>query len=141
MKKHITLLLIDDDADDRELFEIALEDSVNNIKFIGVANCAEALHFLTNGGLAPDYIFLDLNMPEMNGRECLYELKRSIHLSRIPVVIFTTSSDPADKKDTLAMGAVEFITKPDKVSDLTQIIDQFLARINQPQKIKSSYEK
>lgn len=126
MKKHITLLLIDDDADDRELFEIALEDSVNNIKFIGVGSCSEALQFLKNGGLAPDYIFLDLNMPEMNGRDCLQELKRSIHLSRIPVVIFTTSSDPEDKKDTLAMGAAEFMTKPNKVSGLTQQIDSFL---------------
>lgn len=123
--------MIDDDADDRELFEIALESCAYGINFIGVASCSDALQFLKNGGIIPDYIFLDLNMPEMNGRECLQELKRSIILSRIPVIIFSTSSDPQDKKDTLALGAVEFITKPHKVSELTALIDKFLA--TQPQ--------
>lgn len=125
--------MIDDDADDRELFEIALEKASIKINYIGVDSCCNALEFLKTGGIIPDYIFLDLNMPQMSGRECLSELKSNIRLSQIPVIIFTTSSDPQDKKDTVAMGAIDFITKPSKTSELARVMNEFIAeRILKP---------
>lgn len=126
MKKPIRFLLIDDDEDDRELFEIALAEANADAAFTGSASCCDALELMKSGTLMPDYIFLDLNMPKMNGRECLAELKKSIRLSHIPVIIFSTSSDPDDRKETLNMGAVEFITKPSKTSELKQILSKFI---------------
>jgi len=126
LKKHITFLLIDDDADDRELFEIALNELDADIRFIGSSSCCDALDVMRDGTIKPDYIFLDLNMPQMSGRECLSELKKSIALSHIPVIIFSTSSDPQDKKDTLEMGAVDFITKPSRTSELVNILNNII---------------
>jgi CheY-like chemotaxis protein len=125
--KKLTFLLIDDDEDDRELFEIALQSVENPVKFISAVSGIEAIQKLQNGITFPDYIFLDLNMPQMDGRECLSILKQDITLSTIPVIIFSTSNDQRDKEDTLKLGAVDFITKPFKTSELVRILNQFIS--------------
>ncbi|HKC67299.1 MAG TPA: response regulator [Bacteroidia bacterium] len=132
----ITFFLIDDDVDDRELFALALQDMDAKPAFYEASMACEALSILKNGEVMPDYIFLDLNMPKMNGRECLKELKNTTMLAHIPVIIFSTSSDPRDIAETKAMGAIEFITKPSKTSELTAILNNLLntivtKRINQ----------
>src|SRR4051812_41958395 len=119
LNKQIVFLIIDDDEDDRELFGIALENADPSIKLIGAARGSDALDMLKNRNVVPDYIFLDLNMPQMSGRECLMELKRQEDLAKIPVIIFSTSSDPRDIKETGQLGAIDFITKPPKTSELT----------------------
>ncbi len=86
--------------------------------------------------VTPDFIFLDLNMPEMGGRDCLVELKQNKHTQSIPVIIYTTSSEQEDIIETKEMGALDFITKPSKVSELTELISNFL--INQLQKNKTN---
>ena len=73
----------------------------------------DALQHLKNDPHSlPDYIFLDLNMPRMNGREFLQELKRNYQLKEIPVVIYTTSSSGRDVEEARELGAKEFLTKP-----------------------------
>jgi CheY-like chemotaxis protein len=67
-------------------------------------------------GYHPDVIFLDLNMPLMNGRQFLEEIKKKDGLSHIPVIILSTSSDKSTIEDTRRLGARDFITKPDKLS-------------------------
>jgi CheY-like chemotaxis protein len=129
MDKHINIMLIDDDEDDRDLFQMAIDDLDTPINFTGVENCCDALVMLENKSVKPDYIFLDLNMPQMSGRECLTNLKKSIQLSKIPVIIFSTSSDPTDIKETKDLGAIDFITKPPRTSELTEILKNFI--INQ----------
>ena len=127
MPKEIHILLIDDDEDDRDFFQFALEDINKNIAYSGVESGYEGLDLL-NKGLLPDYIFLDLNMPAMSGRECLIELKKNPSLSHIPVVIFSTSSDPHDKQETQQLGAIDFITKPSKTSDLVKALNDFISK-------------
>jgi CheY-like chemotaxis protein len=122
----IKLFLIDDDEDDRELFQIALEDLSFAHSYADASGGHEALKILRSGEFVPDVIFLDLNMPLMSGRECLQELKNNSQLAHIPVVIFSTSNAPADKIDIMQIGAIEFITKPSKTSELTHIIDDFI---------------
>ena len=73
-----------------------------------------------NQDFKPDFIFLDLNMPRMNGRQCLTELKKQPGLCNIPVVIYTTSSENRDREETLALGAAAFITKPSGIEELIQ---------------------
>lgn len=126
MEKQLNFLLIDDDADDRELFEIALENMTNKVNCTSAASCSEALQMLNSEHVKPDYIFLDLNMPQMSGRECLAALKQTIKLANIPVIIFSTSSDPRDRSDTQEMGAIDFITKPSKTSELSRLLDHFV---------------
>jgi CheY-like chemotaxis protein len=117
--------LIDDDEDDREFFKIALESINAATIFTSAADCCEAIKILESKILRPDYIFLDLNMPNMDGKACLVELRKSIHLLNIPVIIFTTSADKNDREQTARLGAAGFITKPSKISDLAELLKSF----------------
>ena len=126
MNKNINIMLIDDDEDDRELFQMALNDLDTSVGYTGVENCCDALTMLESKDVRPDFIFLDLNMPQMSGRECLTNLKKSLQLSNIPVIIFSTSSDPLDIKETKDLGAIDFITKPPRTSELTAILKNFI---------------
>lgn len=127
MYKEIQILLIDDDEDDRDFFSFALETINKNIVFSGVESGQEGLNYLKNNSILPDCIFLDLNMPGMSGRECLLQLKMQPEYNQIPVVIFSTSSDPRDIQETREMGAIAFITKPSKTSDLVNALNNFLS--------------
>lgn len=122
-----TFLIIDDDDDDRELFQLALKDADDKTICIGVNSGIEAIRKLCNQEINPNYIFLDLNMPQMSGKECLIELKKLKSIAHIPVIIFSTSSDPKDIEETRKLGSLDFITKPSKISELTTILKQYIS--------------
>ena len=89
----------------------------------------EALEKLRNSGLQDvDFIFLDLNMPRMNGKQFLVEVKRDPSLKHIPVIIYSTSSDANDKEETKSLGAFEFMTKPPYFGQLTQLLRDFFSK-------------
>ena len=125
----LTFFLIDDDEDDHELFQIALEAAEPSVNCVTAVNGQQGLTMLRNKAVEPDFIFLDLNMPLMGGKECLAELKKDKHLSQIPVVIFSTSSDPRDREETSLLGAIDFMTKPSKIYELTAVLKDFLGRL------------
>jgi CheY-like chemotaxis protein len=107
------LLLVDDDIDDQQIFAEALETVDPGINLVVASNGLEALHKLNApGSVRPDMIFLDLNMPMMNGKEFLEEVKKTEHLENIPVIIYTTSSRPEDREQSLSLGATDFLVKP-----------------------------
>jgi two-component system response regulator len=128
----ITILMADDDEDDRELARDALEGT----------NLTERLRFVTDGQDLIDYlrrdgeysdlddrsaprpsiILLDLNMPRKDGREALAELKADAALRQIPVVVLTTSSDEVDVQQAYELGASSFITKPVSHQALTEVM-------------------
>jgi CheY-like chemotaxis protein len=115
--KPITCLLIDDDIDDQEIFLGALNNIRIDIKHEIAFNGHEALQKLISGIVQPDIIFLDLNMPLMNGRQFLREVNRQGVLTGIPIVILSTSADKDTIAETLSLGAKEFITKPDNFKE------------------------
>lgn len=115
-----TCLLIDDDEDDKEIFCLALQKIDRSIECVTASDGLEALSILKNESFIPDYIFLDLNMPVMNGKECLKEIRKQSHLNQVPVIIFTTSAAEKDKTETKTLGANDFITKPPLVSALAK---------------------
>lgn len=113
MNKLKTLMIVDDDSDDREFFCEALNDIDSSAECLVAINGEDALKILRNGiKQLPDFIFLDLNMPRMDGRTCLAELKKDAKLKNIPVIIFSTSSYPQDIEETHERGAAYFLTKP-----------------------------
>lgn len=120
-----TCFLIDDDVDDQEIFAMALDQLDIHFHCIVANNGNEALQKLKRETVLPDYIFLDLNMPRMNGKECLKELKKNERLRNIPVIIYTTSSSKTDMEDTLKLGAAGFITKPFSLKELTNTLTHF----------------
>lgn len=127
-------MMVDDDVDDQELFEIALSNLSKETELITVNNGCDALDYLKKpANKIPDIIFLDLNMPKMGGKECLKELKSDSALREIPVVIFSTSSDNRDKEEVINIGAMDFISKPPRISELTSMISIIF---NSLQKVK-----
>jgi CheY-like chemotaxis protein len=124
-ERKITCLLIDDDVDDQEIFMLALTQVNKKFNCMAVNNGYEALQQLKKIPVLPDYIFLDLNMPRMNGKECLKELKKNERLQNIPVIIYSTSSSLSDINDTRRLGAADFITKPFSMKDLIDTLCSF----------------
>jgi CheY-like chemotaxis protein len=109
----MTILLIDDDEDDRRLFFDATKDYDQTIECIEAKNGQEALLYLNDRSNAlPDFIFLDLRMPGLSGQQCLEEIKMNGRLSSIPVIVYTTSRDEKESIRLKEMGAVHFMSKP-----------------------------
>jgi CheY-like chemotaxis protein len=115
----ITILMADDDADDRELAREALAESRVLNKLHAVNDGAELLDYLHHEGRyehehapRPDLILLDLNMPKLDGREALGALKNDPKFRSIPVVVLTTSRAEEDVVRSYDLGANSFISKP-----------------------------
>lgn len=119
MKQAITCVLIDDDIDDQEIFMLALQDIQTSVNLILTNNGPEALEkFAREEDLIPDYIFIDLNMPRMNGRQCLVEIKKIPRIAKVPVYIYSTSSEERDIQETRLLGAAGYISKPSSIPKL-----------------------
>jgi len=127
--KPITILIAEDDADDRLLAQEALEEShlMNDVFF--VEDGEELLDYLRRQGKyaeqkvpRPGIILLDLNMPRKDGREALTEIKKDADLRRIPVVVMTTSKDEEDILRSYDLGVNSFIIKPVTFEGLVEVM-------------------
>ena len=121
--KPLRVYLIDDDDDDRMLFCEVVNDVLEAVECVTFSNAQEALQSLQSSATRPDYIFLDLNMPRLNGRQCLEKIRRLKALSHIPVIIYTTSKLTQDKVVTKSLGADYFITKPSDLNKLRKELE------------------
>jgi CheY-like chemotaxis protein len=120
------LMIVDNDFDDRYFFRNAVKEIGREYECIQAGHGVEALEKLRTSDQLPDIIFLDLNMPLMNGWKCLEELKRDEKLERIPVIIYTTSDSKKDMELSKALGADYYLTKPADLADLPRKIDEAL---------------
>lgn len=124
-----SFFLIDDDEDDREIFKLALNKIDPAIEFHAAKDGFIAIEkFNSEPGFKPDFIFLDLNMPKMNGKQCLGEIKSNPKIDDIPVFIYTTSSNPEEEKKLIAAGASAFVVKPFDIYDLISLLKKIINR-------------
>lgn len=127
MSRTYNFLLADDDQDDVSLFQDVLSQIDNTVGFHFAKDGHEAMQILRdNQRPLPDLIFLDLNMPRMDGKQCLRELKEDPQLKKIPVIIYTTSSQSRDIEETMMCGAICFITKPSSLKELKLILTSIM---------------
>lgn len=127
MKENIKIFLADDDEDDRAIFVSSAKEVDDTIECITTSNGQDALRFLMNEyNPVPDFIFLDLRMPRISGKQCLEEIRKSKRLLDTPVFIYTTSDDVQVSKELRKMGAVHFITKPVNPSEVYYILSLIL---------------
>ena len=119
MLKVQTVLIVDDDDDDREMFCEAVNEISKAITCIHATDGLAALELLSQqNNQVFDLIFLDLNMPGLNGKQCLAEIKKLDKVKDVPVIIYSTSNHVQDKEDTKRMGAANFLHKPTRFDAL-----------------------
>lgn len=125
----ITILMADDDADDRMLAEDAMKENRLGNSFRCVEDGQELMDYLKRSGRyatqdapRPGLILLDLNMPRKDGRQALQEIKSDPELRQIPVVVLTTSKTEEDVLRSYDLGANSFITKPVTFDRLVEIV-------------------
>jgi CheY-like chemotaxis protein len=118
-----TFFIVDDDQDDIDLFREAVAKTDPHIQCRTFLDAQKAIDELQGELLLkPDVIFIDLNMPRVNGRQCLREIRKINELDNVPVVIYSTSSYEKDIEETRELGASHFFTKPSSFNDLCQIV-------------------
>ena len=124
MTLHKNLLLVEDDVDDQLFFVEAIREIDNSLKFTLASNGQEAINILQELRVLPDLIFLDINMPGINGIELLIQLKKEARYNTIPIVILTTSAIQTEQ--LYQNGARLVILKPSKVSMLRTALEHVL---------------
>ena len=117
MSELVRVLLIEDNPGDAELTKETLETGRLLVEIVVVVDGAQALAYLTNkppyeSAQLPGLILLDLNLPKLNGRQVLAEIKKHEHLKKIPVVILTSSDAEQDIVKSYELGAACYVTKP-----------------------------
>ena len=134
MNKEIVFFVVDDDADDRDIFTMALGCIRYKTKCITAKSGEEALELLKkNEEFIPDFIFLDINMPRVGGKECLVEIRKMEWLKNVPVYIYSTSLADKDKEETLSLGATDYFVKPYSVKILIDILTKIILTRTSPQ--------
>jgi len=118
------LLCVDDDPDDVEIFREAVKELDPSYICIVARNGKEALETLH--ALTPDMVFLDINMPVMNGRDTLRNIRADESLKCVPVCILSTHITDSDARQYRQMGAVACLIKPRSFSAFSQMIQTVL---------------
>ncbi|HRJ60195.1 MAG TPA: response regulator [Azospirillaceae bacterium] len=120
------ILLVEDDVGDAKLAQIALRDAGSQCHVRHVRDGVEAIEMLRDavakGDRLPDLVLLDLNMPRMDGRQVLREMRADPALRMVPVVVLTTSAVDRDVAASYSLGANSFITKPMDMDEFAAVM-------------------
>jgi len=112
LRKAKNIFLVEDDEDDQQFFKEAIKDIDETICLGLAVNGVDALAKLGSMSILPDLIFMDINMPLMNGLDCLKKLKSLVKFQNIPVVILTTSSIVLNRQLPFTLEANSYLKKP-----------------------------
>jgi len=125
----MNVLYVDDDAEDKEFFVEALKEIDDSIHCNTASNGLEALDYLTQKQELPSCIFLDINMPLMDGKTCLAEIKKEARLIGIPVIMYSTTSDTNQIRECYKLGAFDFLIKPNTLQKLSEDLTSIFAQM------------
>ena len=132
------ILLIDDDIDDCTIFESALKEISSIIKFASLNACKDILLYLDD--CSTDLIFLDINLPKVDGFNCLKELQNSAKHCRIPIVMYSSSNNPKEINAAYGFGASLYFKKPTGYNDMVDSLSSILLMDwNKPETIQQKY--
>jgi CheY-like chemotaxis protein len=119
----IVVMIVDDDRDDVEIFFDAVQELDTSIKFLSANNGLAGLDLIRSEEVKPDFVFIDMNMPKISGRQFIAEVRKIPELDHIKLIIYSTSKP--NEKDIL--GADEFITKPTSQEELCSAIAKVIS--------------
>lgn len=130
-----TVILADDDPDDVDVFKAGVD---NHVKLEVVKDGQELMSLLNH--IYPDLLFLDLEMPKMNGLQCLAEIRSNDKLKQLPIVVFSSTTRPANIQTAYEMGAHLFLIKSHVFSELVMALKAVISLDwSKPEKIKEQY--
>ena len=119
-------LYIDDDLEDTEIFQEAITSVDPHVVFYTASDGYEGFRVLEHITVVPDFIFLDVNMPRMNGKDFLSQIKKKVSFRSIPVIMYSTTSHEDEILAYKKMGAYDFIQKPDSFESLRQTLKKLI---------------
>jgi CheY-like chemotaxis protein len=122
----MTILCIDNDPDDLEIFREAVRSINPQIACLLARDADGALKFLTDAVVLPEYIFIDINMPGMNGIQLLRQLRTFKEYTDIPVIMYSTSVNHTDYNESIRQGAIGFIQKANTLKDMYFALQKFI---------------
>ncbi len=120
------ILIADDDEDDKDLIREAIPD-IENTLIEDVDNGMALYQKLIEIENLPHFIFLDLNMPKMGGKECLVKIRANVKLKELPIIIYSTSCAEKDIEETYKLGANLYVIKPNTFSEIKIILAKIVS--------------
>lgn len=122
------ILNIDDDSDDRDMFCMAIGMIDEDIECLQIESGELAVTLLAEGTLSPDFVFVDINMPRMNGYECVTELIHLPNLRNTRIIMFSSTFNPHDQADFSTLG-ITYLLKTSSLSSLVESIKKLIQPI------------
>ncbi|PBJ05435.1 response regulator [Flavobacterium sp. ACN6] len=119
------ILLIDDDSEDTDVFLEAVNSLDKNINCLVQNNPVQALEYLKNLEILPDLIFVDFNMPVLNGNELIGRMREVVRLQAIPVILYSSYSETAADR-LFIINDSQYITKPSNFNELVAVLKEIL---------------
>jgi CheY-like chemotaxis protein len=129
MPSMITVFLVDDDIDDQEIFLFVMNEAYSHTQCVLAKDGVQALEKLRDTSFVPDVIFIDINMPRMNGTELLMELKKMSRLSKTPVFMYSTSDEQEIVATCRDLGASGFIKKYADTDEVKKEFEQIISTL------------
>ena len=123
----MSILYIDDDIEDSEIFQEAVKAVDPSIRYLNASSAKEALEVLNAADTLPDHIVMDINMPGMDGKTCLKEIRSDRKFDKINIVIYSTNSFPKDVEEIESLGA-SFMRKANSFGDLCAMIQDMVGQ-------------
>ena len=120
------VLNVDDDIEDSEIFCDALKAIDPQISCIHLDNCYRAIDFLNTSKLLPDFVFIDINMPKMNGLECVQKIRENKKLKKLKIIMYSTGFNPEDLNEFTKIG-VRYLVKPNKFAELVGSLKRLIS--------------
>ncbi len=132
MRKRRECLIIDDDLDDQEIFLMCLKKVDQDINCVAVHDGVEAISLLkSDAGYVPNYIFIDVNMPKLNGIECLKIIKNMERLQYAKIFMYSTTSEKSVLTQSRALGADDYIVKPSSPVELKEKLSKIFEIVSE----------
>jgi CheY-like chemotaxis protein len=121
----LTILLVDDDLDECDLFNTALKQVTDGFKLRHVTACSDLLSTIREN--KPDIVFLDINMPGMSGIECLKNIRAEKKYESLPIIIYSTSNNRVNIQEAYENKANYYVIKPYSIQGIIKALEKIIS--------------
>lgn len=135
MSNILTVYLVDDDEDDRLFFEEALSEISQSTEIFSFSNGVDLMaNLFGKMERLPDILFIDLNMPLMNGEECIEDIRSEGRFDEIPIIVYSTVCDDVQLQNLIDIGANHYLQKPNTFTELKRKLYGALSNLSKEKK-------